>query len=52
MLNPLTIALLKDLKEDLESLNSKQSNIEVIWELQRMKNTIDFTIKEIKTIIG
>ena len=38
MINKFTLALLQDLKDDIKSLESKSSNIEVVWELEKMQN--------------
>jgi len=46
-----TRALLRDLQNDLDEINKCESNIEVIWELEKMKNSINFTIKQIKTTL-
>jgi len=38
MLNKFTLALIQDLKNDIKNLELKGSNIEVIWELEKMQN--------------
>ena len=47
-MNDLTKALLKDLQEDLNSIKKLQSNIEVVWALNKLKQNINFTQKEIE----
>jgi len=51
-MNDLTKALLKDLQEDLNSIKNLQSNIEVVWALNKMKQNINFTQKEIENNIS
>jgi len=38
MLNKFTLALIRDLKNDIKNLESKDSNIEVVWEIEKMQN--------------
>ena len=38
MLNKFTLALIQDLKNDIKNLESKGSNVEVVWELEKMQN--------------
>lgn len=38
----LTKALIKDLKDDIEALTKLESNIEVIWALEKLKNNDAF----------
>lgn len=47
-MNDLTKALLKDLQEDLNYIKNLQSNIEVVWALNKLKQNINFTQKEIE----
>jgi len=42
-MNDITKALLKDLQADLDKIKSLESNIEVIWELEKLKGSIDIT---------
>lgn len=51
-MNDLTKALLKDLQEDLNSIKNLQSNIEVVWALNKLKQNINFTQKEIENNIS
>jgi len=51
-MNDLTKALLKDLQEDLNSIKNLQSNIEVVWALNKMNQNINFTQKEIENNIS
>ena len=37
-LNPQTVALIKDLQNDLNGMLKMDSNIEVVWKLQSMQN--------------
>ena len=37
MLNKFTLALIQDLKDDIKNLESKGSNIEVVWEIEKMQ---------------
>jgi hypothetical protein len=47
-MNNLTKALLKDLQEDLNNIQNLESNIEVVWALDKLKQNINFTQKEIE----
>jgi hypothetical protein len=47
-MNNLTKALLKDLQEDLNNIQNLESNIEVVWALNKLKQNINFTQKEIE----
>lgn len=49
-MNDLTKALLKDLQEDLTSIKNLQSNIEVVWALNKLKQNIDICIPVINKI--
>ena len=51
-MNDLTKALLKDLQEDLNSIKNLQSNIEVVWALNKLKQNINFTQKKIEKNIS
>ncbi len=37
-LNPITIAVIKDLQKDVDDLLLLDSNIEVIWKLENLQN--------------
>jgi hypothetical protein len=50
-MNEVTKALLKDLQEDLARIKFLESNIEVVWKLETMKNKIDVTNKLIRKSI-
>ena len=47
-MNDLTKALLKDLLKDLNDIQNLESNIEVVWALNKLKQNINFTQKEIE----
>ena len=53
-MNDITKALLKDLQNDLDIIKAMNSNIEVVWRLEKLKETIDLTnkliIKSIKQL--
>ena len=38
MINKFTLALIQDLKNDIKNLERKGSNMEVVWELEKMQN--------------
>ena len=46
-MNNLTKALLKDLQEEIDDIKKLGSNIEAVWALDRLKQSIDFSQKEI-----
>lgn len=43
-MNEVTFAILEDLEKEVADIKSKQSNIEVVWELQELKKAIDIRI--------
>jgi hypothetical protein len=43
-MNKVTFAILEDLEKEVADIKSKQSNIEVVWELQELKKAIDIRI--------
>lgn len=44
-MNEITKALLKDLQDDLDRIKNAESNIEVVWRLESLKNSIDVSKK-------
>lgn len=38
-MNDVTFAILEDLEKEVADIKSKQSNIEVVWELQELKKS-------------
>ena len=52
-MNEITKALLRDLQDDLNIIKLMESNIEVVWKLEKLKEAIDLTnkliVKSIKT---
>ena len=50
-INKITKALLKDLQDDLERIKHVESNIEVVWQLDKLKTAIDFTKNKIRESI-
>lgn len=47
-MNDLTKALLTDLQNDLDKIKNLDSNIEVVWQLEVLKRSIEVTTKLIR----
>lgn len=50
-MNETAKSLLKGLQNDLDNIKLLSSNIEVIWQLEQLKNTIDVTKRIIRESI-
>ena len=44
-MNDVTKALLKDLQADLDLMKGLETNIEVVWQLQKMKEAVELSMK-------
>jgi hypothetical protein len=47
-MHSLTKALIKDLQNDLNDIQNLKSNIEVVWDLEKLKQKINFSQKKIE----